>query len=86
MIGVPGAAEGLLVSRLGSNFEVKLEAFGALDRDFLSCSGRDCSDQRDFKIFSPIKGVGVAATAVGGTEGRRPIDTMITAYKSDGKK
>jgi hypothetical protein len=76
-VGEGGVGEGLrLVSRFGSNFEVKLDAL--LGRDFLlSWSGMEPSDHRDLKIFSPIKGVGVAATAVGGTEGRRPLDNMM---------
>jgi hypothetical protein len=69
-IGVGG--EGLrLASRFELNFEVKLDAL--LGRDLLSQSGMDPSDHFGFKIFSPIKGAGVAATAAGGPEGRQPL-------------
>jgi hypothetical protein len=57
-------------SLLGSNFELVFERIDValwVSERFLSSGGMLWSDHRDLRIFSPM--VGVAATAVGGTDG-----------------
>lgn len=75
MIGVPGPGpEEFEVSFLGSERRELFEtALGALKRDFFSVL-RDWSENLDLRLFSPM--TGLAATAVGGTDGRRPTVDM----------
>jgi hypothetical protein len=53
-------------------FALTLDAvFGRVLFSLALSAGMLWSDQRDLRTFSPPVGTGVAATAVGGTDGRR---------------
>lgn len=87
---ITGVAGRCPASLLGSPFALVFDrmlrfevVLWAAARAFFSSGSRDWSDQRDLRIFSPKRGVGVAATAVGGTDGFRLVEAIdMTEYKS----